>query len=58
MSIGNFHKDLKRGKHAEQFAINYFKKHYAKYKDVSENPAYFKNDIDFIVDGKKHCCPV
>ena len=53
MDIGDFKRDLERGKPAEQFAASYFKKYYANCTDVSENQAYFKIDTDFIVNADK-----
>jgi hypothetical protein len=50
MAVAQFEECLEKGKEAEQWSINYFKKNNIIYSDVREDPEYQEIDIDFITD--------
>jgi hypothetical protein len=47
---GNFYEDNKKGKIAEAFAKDYFKKHNINYTDVRDDQEYRKIDVDFLTE--------
>ena len=52
--VHEFKKSFETGKLAEKYAEKYFIKHNYKYKDVRNNPEYWKIDIDYIVNGETY----
>ena len=52
MAVGDFYKDLERGKPAEQFFEKYCSKNNLNCIDVRNNPEYQNIDSDFIADNK------
>jgi len=53
MTIGDFHRDVERGKPAERFFEKYCSKQNLKCIDVRNNPEYQNIDSDYIVDDQK-----